>query len=81
MSELTIDLYDGLKVIVDDGPSDPHVIIEGAGASLRVNASDVRRLADLLTGASVMMEPDPGPLQSNWRGAGGYPTEKGDIND
>jgi len=80
MSELTIDLYDGLKVIVDDGPSDPHVIIEGAGERLRIDAPDVRRLADVLTGASVMMEPEP-LVASQWLGTGGYPTVQGANGD
>jgi len=72
MSELTIDLFDGLKVIIDDGLY-PHVVILGEnGQEIRVKPGDVKRLADVLTGASVMMEADPGPLQSNWRGTGGY---------
>jgi len=82
MSELAIDLYSGLKVVVSDcAGGDPHVIIEGREGHVRVNATDVGRLADVLTGASVMMEADPGPLQSNWRGTGGYPIEKGDHRD
>ena len=72
MSELTIELG-GLAVRIHDWPGgDPHVILEGREGHVRIDAHNLRRLADVLTGASVMMEPDP-LVESNWRGTGGYP--------
>ena len=72
MSELTIELG-GLAVRIHDcAGGDPHVILEGREGHVRINAPDVGRLADVLTGASVVMEPEP-LTDSQWRGTGGYP--------
>lgn len=59
MSELCIELTE-VSVTIDDGQDgDPHVVITTGGAELRIEAADVRRLADVLVGASVMVEPEP----------------------
>lgn len=78
MSELTIDLNNLSVMISDWAGGDPHVALQGKGEALRLEAADVRRLADLLTGASVMMTPDPEPdvVESTWRGTGGYPVSE-----
>jgi len=66
--EFTVELG-GLKVVVSEcAGGDPHVTIEGREGHVRIEATDVGRLADVLTGASVMMEPDP-LVESHWRGA------------
>ena len=78
MSELTIELG-GLAVRIHDcAGGDPHVILEGKEGHVRINATDVGRLADLLTGASVMMEPEPG---KSWLVTVGYPTGQGENGD
>ena len=59
MSVLTIELAK-LRIEIEDYVSgDPHVVIENDGTSIRIEPSAVRRLADVLTGASVMMTPEP----------------------
>ncbi len=78
MSELTIDLNNLSVTIHDWAGGDPHVALQGKGEALRIEPGDVGRLADLLTGASVMMTPEPEPevVESTWRGAGGYPVNE-----
>lgn len=59
MSVLTIELSD-LKIHIEDYTAgDPHVIIEQGGANLRIEAVDVRRVSDVLCGATAVMEPEP----------------------
>lgn len=55
MSVLVIDVTDKLKVIVDDGPYDPHVVIAQPGERVRIEGPDVADLAAVLTGATVMV--------------------------
>lgn len=65
MSELTITVNSELEVIVNDDALNPFVVIEGRnGQQIRVKPYDVKRLADVLTGASVMMQPEVVERQS-----------------
>lgn len=83
MSELKIDLKNLSVTIFDCASGDPHVALEAEGETLRIDAHVVRRLADVLIGASVMMTPDPEPdvVEGFWRGTGRYPSEPEPVAD